>query len=242
MSDEHPTDQEAARRRPGRPAIGRTTPLTLEAILAEALTIIRRDGFDALSNRRLAAALGVTPNALYRYVPGKRKLLELLVSGIWNEILNGVAAPFDDRREWLVQTMLRTRRVWIDNIELAALAMAVVPADEGLIMGGAVMAEIAASVGFEDVPGGYYAIQTLTLGSVAVTAARRNGSAYFERDPDEVLAAAGAMLDALDASPNVRGVIEARFDVGDERHFEATLRLLVGALVPTEREGVAEGA
>lgn len=51
-------------------------PLTRRRILRAALKLIDRDGLDALSMRRLGAALGVEAMALYRHFASKEDLLE----------------------------------------------------------------------------------------------------------------------------------------------------------------------
>jgi AcrR family transcriptional regulator len=53
--------------------------ITRELVLATALEIIDRDGGDALSMRRLAAALDRDPMILYRHAPGKAALLDGVV-------------------------------------------------------------------------------------------------------------------------------------------------------------------
>jgi AcrR family transcriptional regulator len=53
----------------------RTAPLTRDAIFAAALAIIDRDGYAALSMRRLAGDLGVEAMSLYHHVRDKRALL-----------------------------------------------------------------------------------------------------------------------------------------------------------------------
>ena len=50
-------------------------PLTREAIVQSARTLIAADGLDALSVRRVAATLGVSAPALYAYVDNKPDLL-----------------------------------------------------------------------------------------------------------------------------------------------------------------------
>jgi len=50
-------------------------PLTRAAIVAATRDLIRRDGLEAVSLRRVAAALGVTAPALYAYMRNKRDLL-----------------------------------------------------------------------------------------------------------------------------------------------------------------------
>ncbi|HEY5630037.1 MAG TPA: TetR/AcrR family transcriptional regulator C-terminal domain-containing protein [Candidatus Limnocylindrales bacterium] len=57
--------------------------------MAEALRIVDAEGIDALSVRRLAEALGVTPMALYWHVRDKAELLEL----VGQAVIAGVAAP-----------------------------------------------------------------------------------------------------------------------------------------------------
>jgi len=50
-------------------------PLTKEAILAASMALIQKEGFDALSFRKLATALKVTPMAIYRHFDNKNDLL-----------------------------------------------------------------------------------------------------------------------------------------------------------------------
>ena len=60
----------------------RTETLTLEAIVDESERIARTQGVDGLTMRSVAAGLGVTPMAIYYYVPGKDDLLRLVVGRI----------------------------------------------------------------------------------------------------------------------------------------------------------------
>lgn len=57
----------------------RNRPLTRDEILDEALRIIDGEGLEALTMRRLGAALRIDPMALYRHVPNKEALLDLTV-------------------------------------------------------------------------------------------------------------------------------------------------------------------
>lgn len=60
----------------------RTETLTLEAIVDESERIARTRGIDGLTMRTVAAGLGVTPMAIYYYVPGKEDLLRLVVGRV----------------------------------------------------------------------------------------------------------------------------------------------------------------
>lgn len=58
-----------------READGMAEPLTRESVVAATRDLIRSDGLEAVSLRRVGAALGVTAPALYAYVQDKRDLL-----------------------------------------------------------------------------------------------------------------------------------------------------------------------
>jgi AcrR family transcriptional regulator len=56
--------------------------LTLERIVAAAVEIADAEGLDALSMRSVATKLGVGTMSLYRYVPGKAELLDLMLDHV----------------------------------------------------------------------------------------------------------------------------------------------------------------
>jgi AcrR family transcriptional regulator len=71
-------------------------PLTRRRILRAALRLIDRDGLDALSMRRLGAALGVEAMALYRHFGSKEQLLE----GVAGLLLEELELPDAARASW----------------------------------------------------------------------------------------------------------------------------------------------
>ena len=56
--------------------------LTLEAIVDQAVTVADAEGLDAVSMRRVAADLSVGTMSLYRYLPGKEELLDLMLERV----------------------------------------------------------------------------------------------------------------------------------------------------------------
>jgi AcrR family transcriptional regulator len=76
--------------------------LSREKVLTRALAIVDAEGLDALSFRRLATDLGVTPMALYRYVEDKDALLD----GIGDLVLSELELPEPTTGDWREQ--LRT--------------------------------------------------------------------------------------------------------------------------------------
>src|ERR1700761_3720460 len=67
--------------------------ITRELVLATALEMIDRDGADALSMRRLGAALGRDPMILYRHAPGKAALLDGVVETVLAQLRVDPADP-----------------------------------------------------------------------------------------------------------------------------------------------------
>lgn len=86
-------DGEPARRRPGRPAA-----LTRGQVLDAALALYDADGVGAVTIRRVATALGVSPMALYRHVADKDELLLVLIDRLAARF-RYPARPQDDPRE-----------------------------------------------------------------------------------------------------------------------------------------------
>jgi AcrR family transcriptional regulator len=66
---------------------GQHAGLTRDAVLAAARGIADQAGIEALTMRRLAQTLGVMPNALYTYFPGKNDL-DALLDSLLGEIIN----------------------------------------------------------------------------------------------------------------------------------------------------------
>ena len=67
------------------PTRGRKPGMTVSRIVATAIEIADTDGLGALSMRRVADALGVGTMSLYRYLPGKTELFELMLDTVMGE-------------------------------------------------------------------------------------------------------------------------------------------------------------
>ncbi|KYF53361.1 TetR family transcriptional regulator [Sorangium cellulosum] len=62
-----------------RPSRGPRPGLSLDQIVRAAIELADGEGLSALSMQRVAAKLGFTPMSLYRYVPSKAELLDLML-------------------------------------------------------------------------------------------------------------------------------------------------------------------
>jgi AcrR family transcriptional regulator len=69
------------------PTRGPKPGLTLEQIARAAIAVADAEGLEALSMRRLAEALGVGTMSLYRYVPGKAELIDLMLDTVFAEAM-----------------------------------------------------------------------------------------------------------------------------------------------------------
>jgi AcrR family transcriptional regulator len=100
------------------PRRGPRPQLTVEQIAEAAIGLADRDGLEGLSMRRVAEVLGVGTMSLYRYVPSKAELLDLMVdrvsgqtdrapvSGGWRARLEHIAwenRRLYERHPWLLQ-------------------------------------------------------------------------------------------------------------------------------------------
>ncbi|MCF2532126.1 TetR/AcrR family transcriptional regulator [Yinghuangia soli] len=96
---------------PNRPVPG---PLSRERIVSAALELADADGLEAVSLRKVAAALEVGPMRLYGYIATKDELLDLMTDAVyaeirpagddWREVLRSLAESTRQavhRHEWL---------------------------------------------------------------------------------------------------------------------------------------------
>jgi TetR/AcrR family tetracycline transcriptional repressor len=86
--------------------------LTKAAVVDRALALVDKSGLDALTIRKLATELGVTPMALYWHFRGKDELLEGLAERLWSEIDLDVdrAAPWTEQIRSLLESLLKVLR------------------------------------------------------------------------------------------------------------------------------------
>jgi AcrR family transcriptional regulator len=79
--------------RPAGDATTRHSKITRDVVMAAALELIDRDGADALSMRRLAAALGRDPMIIYRHAANKSALLDGVTETVLAQLTVNPADP-----------------------------------------------------------------------------------------------------------------------------------------------------
>lgn len=126
----NPRQRRAARHLPPTPGTGprprrRAAPITVDQVIDAALELVAAEGYEALTMRRLAAALDTGPASLYAHVVNKADLDELLIG----RLCAALALPEPDPAAWRDQirdvcAQLRDQYLRYPGISRAALAMA----------------------------------------------------------------------------------------------------------------------
>ncbi|MFF8832410.1 TetR/AcrR family transcriptional regulator [Streptomyces sp. NPDC015131] len=100
------------------PSRGPKRGLTLDRIVGAAIEVADAEGLDAVSMRRLSAELGTGTMSLYRYVPGKAELLDLMLDRVQGNLIDTAGDPAADWRVTVdgmarVQLELYRRHPWL---------------------------------------------------------------------------------------------------------------------------------
>lgn len=128
-----PQQRRAARHQPGAsepttrrgPSGRRKKPITVEAIIDTAFAIVAKEGYEALTMRRVATALETGPSSLYAHVVNKEDLDELLIGRLCAEIDLPDPHPAVWRQQLIdVCTQLRDQYRRYPGISRAAFAAA----------------------------------------------------------------------------------------------------------------------
>jgi AcrR family transcriptional regulator len=98
-----------------RPKRGPKPGLSLDAIVAAAIELADAEGLEAVSMRRVAAALDVGTMSLYRYVPGKAELLDLMLDRMSDPGDTAQRVAGLDWRELMEQVARGTWRLYLEH-------------------------------------------------------------------------------------------------------------------------------
>jgi AcrR family transcriptional regulator len=211
----------------------RREPITASRIVEAALQVVEAEGFDALTMRRVAAALQASPGALYAHVRDKAELDDLMIG----ELCSRVTLPVPDSAQWKAQAIdvcrqLRDQYLWYPQIWRATLAAAPQSLDTLRIMEGLLAILLAGGVPLQSAA---WAIDAafLYVGAYSVMSLRRR----TEKDTD------GRVVDRPEVIERLRMLPPDRFPItvahapeltSGEGHarFDFTLGLLLGGLTP----------
>jgi AcrR family transcriptional regulator len=195
-----------------------------------ALGVVEADGFDALTMRRVAAALQASPGALYAHVRDKSELDDLMIG----ELCSRVTLPEPDPVQWQAQAIdvcrqLRDQYLRYPEIWRATLAAAPTSLDTLRIMEGLLAILLAGGVPLQSAS---WTVDSafLYVGAYSVMALRR----LTDRDTDGRAVDRAEVIERLGMLPPDRFPIMAAHAqelISGEGHdqFDFTLRLLFAA-------------
>ncbi|WP_041823758.1 TetR/AcrR family transcriptional regulator [Streptantibioticus cattleyicolor] len=206
----------------------RAKPITVEAIVEAALDIVAREGYEALTMRRVAAALETGPASLYAHVVNKGDLDELLIG----RLCAGIVLPEPDPAAWREQitgicVQVRDQYLRYPGISRAALATAPTNEDTLRLSEGMLAILLAAGIAPQTAAWG---IDSLTLYINAYTleiSLLRDPGNEWVVSRDELL---GRFSSLPDTFPHTkRYAAELTAGTGHER-FDFTIKLMLDGL------------
>ena len=233
-AEDAPPRPRSRRERPAKPALSR------EAIVDAGLEILRTEGIDALSMRRVAQKLDTGPASLYVYVANRDELHALL----FDAAIGTVEVEETDPARWREQLHgLVTRMTQMMSEEfpgIAIMAMATIPTGDNALRVTESMLTLLKAGGASDQAAAYAA----DLVSLYTTAIAYEESLYrtLHKDPDHEQREVQRITERLASLDPARfptmaalGPAMTRGD-GDER-FELGLDVIINGLLATPTEG-----
>lgn len=149
-------------------------PLTRRRIVMAGLALVEAEGLDALTMRRLAAALDVTPMSLYNHVADKAELIDVMLDYVIGDIVKACAedqGTWEDRLRALVR---RNYQLWLRHPGLVRIYTV------GVTMGPNGLAQVEHALGIlreagfndEDAADAFYLLWHYQVASVLVGRAK----------------------------------------------------------------------
>ncbi|GAA1951694.1 TetR/AcrR family transcriptional regulator [Amycolatopsis minnesotensis] len=215
------------------PQPSRKAPITVARITDAALEVVATEGYDALTMRSVAGALGTGPASLYAHVVNKADLDELLIGRLCSELV----LPEPDPAAWREQirgvcTQIRDQYLKYPGISRAALAMAPTDLEIMRVSEGMLAILLAGDVAPQAATWGIDALMLYVAAycletSIAHQRAARDDVAWVV-DRDELLHRLTA-LPAASFPCTIRHATELTAGEGHDR-FDFTLALMVDGL------------
>jgi AcrR family transcriptional regulator len=222
------------RDRPAKPALSR------DAIVAAGLAIVRDEGLDALTMRRLGQALDTGPASLYVYFANRDELWDLL----FDAAIGTVTTEPTDPERWREQlTGLAGRMVKMmaeDFPGLARLAMARIPSGDNALRVTESMLSLLKAGGASDQAAAYAA----DLISMYVTAIAYEQALYAQlySDPDYEAAEVARLTERFGSLDPTRfptlAALAPQLTSGDgDERFALGLDVIINGLLTTPTDG-----
>jgi TetR/AcrR family tetracycline transcriptional repressor len=211
-----------SRKRRGRPAL-----VSREQILAAAMTIVDEHGLEALTMRRLGAALSVDPMTIYHHVPDKAALFDGLVEQVFAQI--AVLAPTGRWEEDLRAIARSARATFLSHPDVVALVGTRPPVTEAAfdLVEAATAIVLRAGLGEQRAADAFDCVGRMVIGHVLAEAATPPGREVSGGE-QEHREAQGAL--PVERYPSIAAVERAGVQHDPERLFELALDGLIASV------------
>jgi AcrR family transcriptional regulator len=222
------------RPKPERPA---KTPLSQAQIVQAALRIVKTDGIDGVSMRRLAAEFDTGPSSLYAHVASKDELLQLMFDEVCGLVPTLPLEP-DRWQEQVVELARAGHDALLAHYDLARAALATIPSGPnamrisdamlGMMLAGGVPPRIAAWAMdriFLYITADAY---EMSIWRTEVTETGRKTEEFIDQMSEDLLAYFEQV--PADRYPNIHKYARELVDGRAEERFELGLELLVYGL------------
>lgn len=158
-------------------------PLSRRRIILAALALAEKEGIAALSMRRVAAALDVTPMSLYNHVADKAELLDLMLDYVLGDVVQATADDTGTWEERLRAVVRRNYEVWRQHPVFARIYV------DGVTVGPNGLANMECVVGLlreaglpdHDAAHAFMALWHMMVGSILVSPVRPIDRSYVQR-------------------------------------------------------------
>jgi AcrR family transcriptional regulator len=223
----------STRDRPAKP------PLSRDVVVAAGLSVLRAEGLEAVTMRRVAAELDTGPASLYVYVRNRQDLLDQMFDAVAAEIDVAEAADPDRWREQLI-TLLKSVRAAMDRHPgIARVPLANVPTGPNATRVAEHMLALLRAGGIDDRVSAW-AVDVIFL---YVNAAAFEQSIWVEQgvehaELDVELREEFAALDP-DEYPNMTSMREILTSGSGDERFAFGLELMINGLLHTAPPGTA---
>ena len=215
------------------PSGGAKRPITVDAIISTAFGIVEKEGYEALTMRRVATALETGPSSLYAHVVNKEDLDELLIGRLCAEI----KLPEPDPATWRQQVIsvcaqLRDQYLRYPGISRAAFAAAPSNLDTLRVSEGMLAILLAGGI---DPQTAAWAIDSLTLYVNAYSLEVSLANNRLSHSDDNWVVSRDELLRRFAALPDTfphtkRYAAELTAGTGHDR-FDFTIGLMIDGLV-----------
>jgi AcrR family transcriptional regulator len=200
-------------------------------VLDAALTLMDADGPDAASIRRIAASLGVSPNAVYTYFPDKSAIEQALVERLLGE-LNRAAYNGGEWRTDVEALALDLRsRLTAHPGAVPLLLGGAMNGPEALLLGERLL-EVLARAGLpaEAAARAAYLVMVYVLGAIALEVADVPQAGALAPEPDRIAARRAAMAHVpAETFPRTAAAVDVMSGwIGTEQFLWGLRRVLDG--------------